>query len=383
MVVGFHAFAPLKSRRPRAFIVFMSAVAKTVFSTASNEGMGRTESNDTCLPVSAVMPVVEPSAEHVIAPELKARTRKVHRSKDGTTFIFDPETNSWRLDMQASVSSPSDGAPLSALPWNQFRAAFDGDFIIAGSPLLLAQEKTSRAQAEQRHGDTGRTIWDGAVALAKALERNPWLVEGQHVLELGAGRGLAGFSAVRLGARRTVVTDLPYCLEALREGAVLNGFRLSDVQTSDEVESSGASAVEVATLDWEKPGDFLNARPVGSFGVILAADVVWLLELVEPLVNALSAICENHREAQVLVVHQTRASNVEIAFLDAMRAASFELSWELRGADASQEHKNASIAVSGGVGSDRQQSVAWHPDYVPDLRIHLWCFRLRPRGDKD
>ncbi|CAK9075870.1 unnamed protein product, partial [Durusdinium trenchii] len=72
---------------------------------------------------------------------------------------------------------------------------------------------------------------------------------------------------------------------------------------------------EIAELDWLKAEDFFAARPGLQIDVILAADVVWLMELVEPLVNAIQIAAQHNPNVEVLVVHQTRSASVESAFI--------------------------------------------------------------------
>ncbi|RKF60061.1 Protein N-terminal and lysine N-methyltransferase EFM7 [Erysiphe neolycopersici] len=59
-------------------------------------------------------------------------------------------------------------------------------------------------------------LWNAAVQLADLMEKEQvkdedpqWDVQGQNVLELGAGTGLAGIMACLLGAKNTVITDYP------------------------------------------------------------------------------------------------------------------------------------------------------------------------------
>ncbi|CAE8645320.1 unnamed protein product, partial [Polarella glacialis] len=290
-------------------------------------------------------------SDSVAAPaDCEAPPARLRHMKDGRTFAFDASANAWRLVSEAASESGEPEVQL-ALPWSQFHAAFDGDFKIAGTPLNLGGDGSRRHQDQQQHGDTGSSIWDGAIALAKVLESNPWLVQGREVLELGAGRGLAGLSAALLGAKRTILTDLPYCLEALEEASNLT-----------RPGGGYPGPVEIAALDWANPTHFLDSRPDFHFEVILAADVVWLIELVELLASALRALAVRRPAAEVLVVHQTRASSVEVAFLQAMDDQRFELVWELRGGSAEP------VPALG---------VAWDKDFIPDSRINLWCFRLR------
>ena len=56
---------------------------------------------------------------------------------------------------------------------------------------------------------TARWVWDGAAPMAEFLCEHPERVRGKTVVELGAGPGLPGIVAARLGAARVVLTDCP------------------------------------------------------------------------------------------------------------------------------------------------------------------------------
>ena len=62
---------------------------------------------------------------------------------------------------------------------------------------------------------TARLCWDAAFPMAQFLCENPTLVKGRDVVELGAGPGLPGVVAAKLGASRVTLTDLPSELELL------------------------------------------------------------------------------------------------------------------------------------------------------------------------
>ncbi|CAK0863650.1 unnamed protein product [Prorocentrum cordatum] len=304
------------------------------------------------------------------AAEAPAPRRRVHRTRDGSTFVYDAAEKAWRLE--ASAEQLLVGGTPFAPPEAQFHAAFDGDFTIGGSPLLLGPWRLgARGTGAQEHGDTGRSIWDGAIAMAKALEQNPRLVAGRRVLELGSGRGVAGLAAALLGARQTVLTDLGYCLEALEEAARLT---IEGVEQRGSPGNAGAggpasTAVEVAELDWARPEQFLDSRPAGEqFDVLIAADVVWLAELAPLLARALLAVCQRSPSAEVLIVHQTRTTRADEAFLAAMSDASLRLVWALpsAGGGGTVPVVKADPAVV---------PVSWHPDYTPRDGFHFWAFR--------
>jgi predicted nicotinamide N-methyase len=70
-------------------------------------------------------------------------------------------------------------------------------------------------------------LWPGGAALIAALTATPALVRGRHVLDLGAGSGLVGLAAARLGASEVWASDPdPAAQAAQRLNAALNGLPL-------------------------------------------------------------------------------------------------------------------------------------------------------------
>jgi predicted nicotinamide N-methyase len=67
------------------------------------------------------------------------------------------------------------------------------------------------------------TVWDSSIVVSKLLERQPSLVVGRRVLDLSAGCGLVALAAAKLGAARTVATDLGPNLPLLRRNCERNG----------------------------------------------------------------------------------------------------------------------------------------------------------------
>ena len=67
-------------------------------------------------------------------------------------------------------------------------------------------------------------LWPGGAALIAHLAANPALVSGQRVLDLGAGSGLVGIAAARLGAAQVLASETdPVATEVLQMNAALNG----------------------------------------------------------------------------------------------------------------------------------------------------------------
>lgn len=157
----------------------------------------------------------------------------------------------------------------------------NGELAVDGKPIFVRYP--SRYSGEI-HGDTGCVVWDGSVILAKYLEWRSQhgrfacengqtasfpFVHGRRVLELGAGMGFVGLTCAALGARETVITDLPYTHAALKAGVAASTAAWADMienENNGEEENvtstslTGNSAavsenvnvptVKVCELDW-------------------------------------------------------------------------------------------------------------------------------------
>jgi predicted nicotinamide N-methyase len=53
----------------------------------------------------------------------------------------------------------------------------------------------------------GEYVWPAGLAMCEFLKRNPKLVKGKRVLELGSGTGIVGLYAAKLGAKHVTLTD--------------------------------------------------------------------------------------------------------------------------------------------------------------------------------
>lgn len=130
--------------------------------------------------------------------------------------------------------------------------------------------------------------------LAKYLELHPEFVHNKNVLELGAGTGLAGIAAAVLGASTAVLTDLPYVIDNLR----------------DNIEANNVLNAEAAELDWMKLEEHEHLIKQRHWDVVLCADVVWLEQLVQPLVQTLNAIGSSEHRPRIFMSYQKRSDIV-------------------------------------------------------------------------
>jgi predicted nicotinamide N-methyase len=209
-----------------------------------------------------------------------------------------------------SSLSPSSLTPLAALPGKVFPIDDNEVFTIQGRTLIL-HEVQGRA-----HEGTGLCSWDGAVVLAKYLEHAVPL-SGLRVLELGTGTGVVGMAAAALGAIPTL-TDLDYCLHNVRNNLRLNHFVVSDGKDDDEEEEEDARKdgpmAFVTELDWTTDADTLRRQFPGQYDLLIASDVVWLEELVQPYVSTVATLL-HASGCSLLMSYQSRSKGVDTALM--------------------------------------------------------------------
>ncbi|CEM30986.1 unnamed protein product [Vitrella brassicaformis CCMP3155] len=272
-------------------------------------------------------------------------SKRHYKAKDGTAFAVDAATGRWTPVPSASQADDAGAStarqPQLALPWRAFDYDFaSGAFAVNGLPLVIrpTREEDERRPDQQEHGDTGRTIWDGAVVLAKFLElRMASRVKGATVLEFGAGLGLTGLAAAALGASQVLLTDLPYCLSTLTR----NRDATMDRWLGQQAEAEAAHVnVSVSSLDWRDPLEsdaarILATQPEWSGGVdlLLGADVVWVEPLVQPFASAVAALMDRfgHPDTELWLAHQRRSDKTDSALWRAFAASG--LRWEVVGFD--------------------------------------------------
>jgi len=77
--------------------------------------------------------------------------------------------------------------------------------------------------------------WGSGQALARHLLDHPDLVRGKHVVDLGAGSGIAGLAAARAGAAHVQALDLdPHARRATELNAALNGLEVETIREAPD-----------------------------------------------------------------------------------------------------------------------------------------------------
>ncbi|KAG0348514.1 hypothetical protein BGZ54_004595 [Gamsiella multidivaricata] len=213
-------------------------------------------------------------------------------------------------------------------------------FVINGRRIVLP-EKTApprpadsdQDESENRYVDdevsglshtakTAGAVWDCSIILSKYLEalaeKTPEFWTRKRVLELGAGQGIASFSAAALGAERVIITDVDSALPTLRKGVQLNGFVPPQVQVTALDWTDRAQAMDriwnellmvpssqAPVSNEPMPTDRMPAQksqqqkqrqPKPRLDYILASDVVWVDYLIPALVDTVGELLQVEKE---------------------------------------------------------------------------------------
>ncbi len=132
----------------------------------------------------------------------------------------------------------------------------------------------------------GGRMWDAGIVLLRYLceAKHAHIIQGHRVVELGAGTGIVGLAAARLGAASVVLTDLTDVCPLLTQNVAL----------------CGAQAVcTVEPLLWGAPLSPALACTAADVDVILAADVVYEPECFEALVTTMLALSRSATRVRV------------------------------------------------------------------------------------
>mmetsp|Transcript_680 Transcript_680/g.2488 ORF Transcript_680/g.2488 Transcript_680/m.2488 type:complete len:264 (+) Transcript_680:275-1066(+) len=128
-------------------------------------------------------------------------------------------------------------------------------------PMLLHSRAFWGVQICEEYGTAlGSHVWNGSVVLGAFLLEHRAFEPSLRVVELGAGCGLAGILAAKMGARVALTErDDDLALQSTRRNAELNAWRLG-------------LDIEVATLDFANPA---ASTAVAEATLGLAADVLY------------------------------------------------------------------------------------------------------------
>ncbi len=148
------------------------------------------------------------------------------------------------------------------------------------APYLVLQPEDMDALLDGAEDDPEQNLpywaelWPSGIALARAIAREPQMVLGEQVLEIGSGLGVTAAAALRAGAQLIAADYSPESLLLCR----YNCLRIAGREP------------ETVQLNWRQPSDDLLALVGDGFPIVLAADVLYESRDVEPLLRFMEQI---------------------------------------------------------------------------------------------
>eukprot|EP00977_Amphora_coffeiformis_P005274 scaffold1123_cov168-Amphora_coffeaeformis.AAC.42 len=168
---------------------------------------------------------------------------------------------------------------------------FDFEEIDGDIPITLRTKTASTSES------TGLALWTCSQILSGYLVDNPHHVRDKRVLELGAGLGLCGIVAHKLGANQVLATD--------GDVDVLHNLRYNAQRNKTDNDSQHLACPQ---LVWgQNLGDFTRRHKKQS--VILATDVFYSPGLVKPLWRTVDHLLEH--DGRFLLAFAPHAVSIE------------------------------------------------------------------------
>ncbi|KAI2494226.1 lysine methyltransferase [Fragilaria crotonensis] len=141
-------------------------------------------------------------------------------------------------------------------------------FVATRFCFMVTKQKRSNDTQHRSH-----TV-ESCPFMCDFMQQNVSLIEGQRVLELGAGLGLCGITAELLGAGEVCMTD---------------GDTDTLAQLRENVKANGCTKITCPQLRWgHRVAEFVEHH--GKFDIIIAADIIYVENILEPLFDTAVAL---------------------------------------------------------------------------------------------
>ena len=161
-----------------------------------------------------------------------------------------------------------------------------------------------KAENGQTLNSTGLTLWRASPLLCDYMWHHADTeIQGKRILELGAGLGLCGILASKLGAATVVLSD--------GDTDTLQEMRHNVHQNTTITSANDDAGICCQQLVW---GQRLNEfqENYGTFDVILASDVIYVDEILDPLFDTIVTLMK--QTGRFLLSYARRNVNIELVF---------------------------------------------------------------------
>ena len=179
----------------------------------------------------------------------------------------------------------------------------------------------------------GTRLWEAGMLMARYAEANwvkqPDMVRGKRILELGAGTGILSIYLAHLGAARVVACDYNKLVRRLLKRNV--------------AENRVSERVEVRNFDWSNAAH-MEAACGEQWDLVVGADCVFSLAATEQLVECQRRLIPPGSPVLCYQSIETRDDAVTAAYVRGMEEAGFEVTTvSLRGVAKKYQHEDMAI----------------------------------------
>ena len=154
--------------------------------------------------------------------------------------------------------------------------------------------------SDETDHSTGVTLWQAAPRLADYIiqQNSDTLCKGKSVLELGAGLGLCGIVACYKGAKSVIMTD--------GDTKTLEGMRAN---VKHNCNNDVGDRIQCKQLLWGSPHMDTFLEEYGQYDTIIAADVIYTKDSIEPLMETVACLLE--KSGQFVLCRYTKWHSIE------------------------------------------------------------------------
>lgn len=230
----------------------------------------------------------------------------VFRVSDGSNNTLETSIKDSEIDMSESIAIDMFG--VSITEENETIEIELGDYNFKIEVLSKEFQHTCKS--------TGLMLWESARLMAAILARNPSIVAGKRVLELGCGcSGICSMAAIKSAAENVVATDGDEKALPLLNQNIASNLAPSELEklTTKKLEWGNKEQIE-AIKDENK----------GGFEIVIGTDVTYVAEAILPLFETARALISSQRSTALILCHVLRRVD-EASILSAASRFGFRI----------------------------------------------------------